>query len=138
MEFLEKLENKEEVKIFIPNNKKFLIIPRLIISAILSDQKITLEELENAKLIVSEAINLVLDPYSNNPLSISFCLQENPKPSLNLMIKISTTLSENILESLSKNGLTIHILNYLCNSFLIKQYTKTIEINLIKEIPLVE
>jgi anti-sigma regulatory factor (Ser/Thr protein kinase) len=139
MENISITNNNQEVKITIPNKNKFLIIPRLVVSGLLSEYNITLEELENSKLIISEAINLVLDNSSQTPLSISFSIKEdNIKENIiELVIIISTSLTDDILQNLSKNGFTIHVLNYLCKKFIIKQYQKTIEINLIKKISLV-
>lgn len=128
---MENLKADTEITLTFPSN--LIIIPRLVISGLLSNEKITLEEIENTKLIISEALNLVIDKNKTNYITIKFILIKKEEL-ISLNANISTILTKQLLENLSQAGLTIHILNYLCSTFFIKQTTDSIEIFLKKEI----
>lgn len=128
---MENLKTDTEITLTFPSN--LIIIPRLVISGLLSNEKITLEEIENTKLIISEALNLVIDKNKTNYITIKFILTKKEEL-ISLNANISTILTKQLLENLSQAGLTIHILNYLCSTFFIKQTTDSIEIFLKKEI----
>lgn len=128
---VENLKTEYEIDLTIPAKKNLVIIPRLVVAGLLSEQKITVEELENIKLIISEAVNLIFNSEGKINMKISL-LKENDKNVLKVII--STNLTKEILENLSKSGLTIHILNYLCSKFNVHQKQKEIEIFIEKEI----
>lgn len=124
-----------EITLTFPLKTNLIIIPRLIISAILSNEQINIEEIENTKLIISEAINLLIEENNIKPATIKFNTQKEEN-FLIIKLSITTDLTTSTIENLSKNGLTIHILNYLCSKFYIKKTTNQIQIFLEKEIPL--
>ncbi|MCS7243311.1 MAG: hypothetical protein RMJ36_01060 [Candidatus Calescibacterium sp.] len=137
MKIVENTKTNLEITITFPSQENIIIIPRLVISGLLSTQKITLEEIENIKLIVSEAINLLIDMNKQNHITTKFNLEDEDQKIL-LKINISTKISEYILQNFSKNGLTIHILTYLCSKFLVKETENSIELIIEKEIKKIE
>ena len=129
----ENINNIIELKI--PSKEKLLIIPRLIISGILSEYDVSIEKVEDIKLILNEAASLLLTVPTNN---IEILIKwEKLDKSIKLELTItSKDINEIIINNLMKSGLRIHILNYLCNKFSIDQKQHFFTIYLEKRIDL--
>lgn len=104
----------------LPLKENLTVVPRLIIAGLLSNEKVNIEEIENTKLITSEAINLLIDKFYPNTAIINFYLEKREKKII-FKLKITTEITKNILNNISRNGLTIEILNYLCSKFTLKE-----------------
>lgn len=133
----ERTKTNLEIILTFPSQESLIIIPRLVISGLLSNYKITLEEIENTKLLISEAINLLIDKTNYNNITLKISLEDKQNTIL-LRTIITSKTSKYILQNLSKSGLTIHILSYLCSKFSAKELGEYIEILLEKEINRVE
>ncbi|MFN4220236.1 MAG: hypothetical protein ACK4GJ_04870 [bacterium] len=120
---MQKIENENlNINLTLPLKENLVIIPRLIIAGLLSNEKINIEEIENTKLIISEALNLLIDKTTQNKVNIDFFLEKNQEK-LILKLIIRTILTNEILQNISKSGLTVQILSYLCSKFSITEKT---------------
>ncbi|MGB9638830.1 MAG: hypothetical protein ACP5RD_01600 [bacterium] len=123
------------ITLSIPSKENFLIIPRLIISGLLSEYDVNIEKIEDIKLILNEAASLLITNPVNN-IEIILKWEELDKY-LKLIINITSVDSDKmILNNLVKAGLRIHILNYLCDKFLIDNKENIFSIKLEKTISL--
>ncbi|MEN3015149.1 MAG: hypothetical protein ABDH21_03715 [bacterium] len=128
---MEKITNQTEVNLSFPSN--LIIIPRLVVSGLLSNEKVTIEEIENIKLIISEAVNLLILPDSTTIISIKMNLAKIENQ-IKFKAHIQSQANQEIIKNLSKNGLTIYILNYLCSKFVLKENSQVIEITIEKDL----
>lgn len=123
------------ITLSIPSKENFLIIPRLIISGLLSEYDVSIEKIEDIKLILNEAASLLItDPINKIEIVLNW---EESVNYLKLIINItSTDVNKIILNNLMKAGLRIHILNYLCDKFSIDNKEDLFSIKLEKIIHL--
>lgn len=67
---------KDCITIKVPNHPEYVTIIRLVISAIASKLNMTLDEIYELKMVVSEACNHVVEDTDNQYIEIAFGLQK--------------------------------------------------------------